>query len=745
MKMKTTNCLKFLLTVAFVVGVLSSANADQKIIKGGPKAVLSPPKVTTKNQFATSNAWMIESPTKGQVFLTSQQTITVYIRPPSAESAIRHSEYGVGYFVIVLEKRTDDNWEIIDSYGDNYNSPQECPLEELSGQNNYRFSCSVSLNSLSAEERHGEYKIHTRPKIKTAEGSLEDSDIRIRSRHITVYDDSIEPTDNLKVADSMSSKPQLKKSKVTTKKQFATSNVWTIESPTEGQVFLTSQQTIPVYIKAPTSLSAIQNSDFGKGHFNVFLQKWSGNSNVGWELINEDDLLHDCPLEELGYRFDCSLKLPSGEEGKYWVRAKLLKKISERKFEPTNVSSQKRSFTVVDTIIIDQNKTGGFVPKSDEKAVQTKQGESSLGPEGLKIADVKPFDGPRPLQQFGPPALTIKQPFESQRINVNDDWLYIVVEVNPGFEIDTYLLEMNRLEEVSGKIVKPKGRNHMWQPTGSILNPSLLPFPILIKTSALIEGKLGSYRVRVRGNKGGYKGGYTQWRHFKVLDKGKLVTSESLSKKGGGFIPKKKDTSVQFISPSESSVGMTGTKGVGKSKMTSSSVTAQKTKIKSRVATVQTPKPNIVVDKVRIISPPKSGKKTNIYVYFRNTGQVKSSKGTEFTVKCKSAPKCFLADKKVAFMTDIPPGEKYVWIFETETLTAGFYKMEVITTSNSIIGGNKRLIEWNVPGMVLKKPDPVNLKDKSKKKSNIESVQPVPTGPGTRKDLKKTPTRTLGY
>ncbi len=97
-------------------------------------------------------------------------------------------------------------------------------------------------------------------------------------------------------------------------------------------------------------------------------------------------------------------------------------------------------------------------------------------------------------------------------------------------------------------------------------------------------------------------------------------------------------------------------------------------------------------------------------------------------------------NKKVAFNKDIPPGEKYLWIFETETFTAGFYKMEVITPSNSIKGGNTRLIELNIPGMVLQKPDPVDLKDKSKRKAK----QPIPAGPGPKKDLKKTPSRILG-
>jgi hypothetical protein len=73
----------------------------------------------------------------------------------------------------------------------------------------------------------------------------------------------------------------------------------------------------------------------------------------------------------------------------------------------------------------------------------------------------------------GPPALTIKKPFESQPINVNDDWLNFRMEINPGFEgtLD-YLLEVERLEEVSGEIVDSTGKTHMWQPTGAIPNPT---------------------------------------------------------------------------------------------------------------------------------------------------------------------------------------------------------------------------------------------------------------------------------
>ncbi len=531
-----------------------------------------------------------------------------------------------------------------------------------------------------------------------------------------------------------------------------------------------------------------------------------------------------------------------------------------------------------------------------------------------------------------PPALNITNPTELQTVNVNDDWLYIVVEVKPGFEIDNYLLEMERLEEVSG-----------WQPTGSTVISSLLPLPILIETSSLIEGIHGSYRVRVRGVKSGYEGGYTQWRRFcigqnencqRILKKAKLVEKRFIPKsdkktmqtkqdkslfgtgskkvqkvqggktipKGGKMVPRSGGVKpfdgsgplpqdpggapvLKIISPTyfqtvsvnangnfpispktnpgfvpsnairlhferleeipKGKEGQTPDKGathwwepafadswttpfegismpVNESMVggpgfyrvriralrhahgvfddyggwtpwryfcigpnencqitleKANAVKKQITKLekgggfvpKSDKKTMQTKsgkspykivktaksndqrkqsatpqitrgKPNIIVDKVHFIPPPKSGQKTHIYIYFTNTGPVKSSEGTEFEVKCKSAPKCFFADKKVAFNKDIPPGEKYLWIFETETFTAGFYKMEVITPSNSIKGGNTRLIELNIPGMVFKKPDPVDLKDKSKRKAK----QPIPTGPGPKKDLKKTPSRTLG-
>jgi len=559
-----------------------------------------------------------------------------------------------------------------------------------------------------------------------------------------------------------------------------------------------------------------------------------------------------------------------------------------------------------------------------------------------------------------PPALKITSPTELQTVNVNDDWLYIVVEVKPGFEIDNYLLEMERLEEVSGEIIDDAGKTHMWQPTGSTVIPSLLPLPILIETSSLIEGKHGSYRVRVRGVKSGYEGGYTQWRRFcigqnencqRTLEKANAVKKQITKlEKSGGFVPKRNKKTMQtkqgesslgpegkkaqkvqgakstvkggkmvprsgetklfdgsgplqqdpggapvlkivsptnfqtvsvkadgnflispktnpgFVSPNsfgmhferleeipkgkegqtpdkgathwwettfaanwgwpfegmsmlvnENMVGGPGfyrvriralrflqkayhdfggwtpwryfcigpnencqmtlektnvvkkkiaklEKGGGfvpqnkKTMQTKSGKTPYKigktakrndqrkpsatpaiTRKKHASSTIKTLKPNIIVEKVHFIPTLKSGQKTHIYIYFTNTGSVKSSEGTEFEVKCKSAPKCFLADKEVAFNKDILPGEKYIWIFETETFTAGFYKMEVITPSNSIKGGNKRLIELNIPGMVFKKQDPVNFKDKSKKKA-----KPIPAGPGPKKDLKKTPSRTLG-
>ncbi len=141
-----------------------------------------------------------------------------------------------------------------------------------------------------------------------------------------------------------------------------------------------------------------------------------------------------------------------------------------------------------------------------------------------------------------PPALNITNPTELQTVNVNDDWLYIVVEVKPGFEIDNYLLEMERLEEVSG-----------WQPTGSTVIPSLLPLPILIETSSLIEGIHGSYRVRVRGVKSGYEGGYTQWRRFcigqnencqRILKKAKLVEKRFIPKSDKKTMQTKQDKSL---------------------------------------------------------------------------------------------------------------------------------------------------------------------------------------------------------
>jgi hypothetical protein len=63
--------------------------------------------------------------------------------------------------------------------------------------------------------------------------------------------------------------------------------------------------------------------------------------------------------------------------------------------------------------------------------------------------------------------------------------------------------------------------------------------------------------VRVRGK----TGGYTQWRHFQVLDKGKFVASEALlrqsEKKTGGFVPKGDEKTMQ-TKQGESSLGPEG-------------------------------------------------------------------------------------------------------------------------------------------------------------------------------------------
>ncbi len=392
-----------------------------------------------------------------------------------------------------------------------------------------------------------------------------------------------------------------------------------------------------------------------------------------------------------------------------------------------------------------------------------------------RSGDVKLFDGSGPVQQFegGPPILKIISPTNLQTVSVKADGTFLIApKTNPGFEfpngIGLYFERKEKIPKTKEIAMPDKGATHWWEHAfAANWGWPVKDAPMSINESTL--GGPGFYRVRIRGLRylhGVWEGigGWTPWRYFcigqnencaaKFTETIPKATAMKLPKqeqrsgkliKGGGFVPKKKDTSVQALSPLKTSGSMTGTKGVSTRKMTSSSVTAQKTKAKSGVVTVQTPKPNIVVINVHFMPTPKSGQKTHIYVYFKNTGSVKTSEGTEFTIKCISSPKCFLADKKVAFNKDIPPDHQYLWISETETLTAGFYKMEIITTSSSIRSVNKKLIELNVPGLVLKKPDSINLKDKSKKKSKIESVQPVPAGPGMKKDLKKTPSRTLGY
>jgi len=189
-------------------------------------------------------------------------------------------------------------------------------------------------------------------------------------------------------------------------------------------------------------------------------------------------------------------------------------------------------------------------------------------------------------------------------------------------------------------------------------------------------------------------------------------------------------------------------------KKTESRVESKTAKSFGRVA-VDLKSPNIIVNNVIFMPPPTAGKSTKIWVYFTNTGKGKISKGTEFTVKCKSAPKCFLEDMKVVFNKDIAPDKQYVWVHETKKLTAGLHKMEIITPSSNTKGGNKKLIILNASGMGLKKSSPLNLKhtskeikkmqpapavqnkeslkDKTKENGNVKTIQPGPVDPGTLK------------
>lgn len=160
-------------------------------------------------------------------------------------------------------------------------------------------------------------------------------------------------------------------------------------------------------------------------------------------------------------------------------------------------------------------------------------------PHNGELSGWSPLDDPTE----GTPAFIIKKPLEAQPIDFNDGYLYILLEMNPGFEKPSgFTIEMERLEEtpeISGDISMPADKTHMWQPTGSIVLPWSMPFPVSTQSGAFIGGELGSYRFRVWS----VNGVRTLWRHFQVLDKSQFVIGEALKrqsqKKTGGFVPGK--------------------------------------------------------------------------------------------------------------------------------------------------------------------------------------------------------------
>lgn len=333
----------------------------------------------------------------------------------------------------------------------------------------------------------------------------------------------------------------------------------------------------------------------------------------------------------------------------------------------------------------------------------------------------------------GPPALTVKKPLEKQPININDDYLFIVLEVNPGFEPSNYLLEMERLEkapEVSGDIAMPEDKTHIWQPTASVMMPWSMPAPIATKTSALIGGELASYRLRVRGE----KGGYTPWRHFQLLDKRKFVPSGTLTlqsnqgdkqeeeftqkKAGRGFVPQTEKKTKLGKAPF-------GMEKAGKS-------------IRSSVA--QMPKSEIVIEKLTW-NATKPANTITLNILFKNKGKTKNSPGAEFKVQCAvkdGGPTCpvpnnnFKLNKVIGpgqtagvpliFSTPAKPG-KYLVSVSIPPVAASVFTQKYSQTSTR----STKHVEINIAGMTAIKPGHVEAKPAvtSEPKEDVKSVVPL--------------------
>jgi len=385
-------------------------------------------------------------------------------------------------------------------------------------------------------------------------------------------------------------------------------------------------------------------------------------------------------------------------------------------------------------------KGGGFVPKSGKKTMQTMQGESSLGPEDLKVqkmqrsktivtggkmeprsGDAKLFDGSGPLPQFegGQPILKIISPTNLQTVSVKANGTFpISPKTNPGFEfpsgIGLYFERQEEIPKTKEVAIPDKGATHWWV-NAFVANWGwpIKDGPMSVNESML--GGPGFYRVRIRGLsylQGEWEGigGWTPWRYFcigpnencspkltqatpgaTVMELSNQERDSGKMKKGSGFVPQKKEVQVQTISPLVTSGSITGTLGGSKRKMTSSSDITQKSKVKSEVATIQVPKPNIIVQSIDLTTPKGrkqgepfyEGEGTTLSVSFKNIGKAKSGKNHKYTISCKvnsGGPECPVKNETKFIAKEFNPNDTALVKQPVMLKKAGEYDVTVKVT-----------------------------------------------------------------
>ena len=129
-------------------------------------------------------------------------------------------------------------------------------------------------------------------------------------------------------------------------------------------------------------------------------------------------------------------------------------------------------------------------------------------------------------------------------------------------------------------------------------------------------------------------------------------------------------------------------KGPDKGKVISPSTTIQKAKVKSRVAMIQMPKPNIVVQSLsytrpqgrKVGEPFYEGEGTTLAISFRNIGKAKSDKDDKYTISClvkSGGPEGPVKNETKPFRKEIAPNDTALRLLSVTLKKAGEYDITV--------------------------------------------------------------------